>query len=560
MSCESEIDDLIENLKARNRAARDESRRRLQLYGEIAVPKIGRLLMESSGVVAEIAALTLSEIGIPAIPTLVKVLREGGHDRRKHASTALAHIGTAAIPALEEATTDEDGAVRWRAFNALARIGAPSVPFIVARLLEGDEETRLRILGAVEAQLAFPDAPPVDQWDAERNSVIPCLVQLVEHPDPALLQFGNGMLQKVGLPSVSLLAEHILKCRNVVAEANCVSALCSLVHGFFKQSEVAGDIIVGYTASLFQKALHVGVRGVDLSTEDYRQGLNSGELRVWGERLHNEYLNLFTGLGILAVPVIAPAWLNGTKEEKAFSHNAMRAAFGGWFYFPHIPFANPRNYQGPTSPDDRIFSEADPEAMEDVDKIVSALEYKSEKTVHGMPKRMVTEHSSSTKDSLPSEMQTRSKTLDLVRERAIEAIRDKGVMMLPSIIEIAESGDDDRCLCALEAISVIDGIDLGILSNNPGLVPTLIRFMKIPHDWYRIRAIAIAEHIGEPLLPFLSERVSDAYDELDRLSAIAVMGSIGRAACSHIEEFVPDADTAVAAFARWHLARIAAGQ
>ena len=560
MSCESEIDHLIENLKARNRAARDDSCRRLQGYGEIAVPKIGRLLMESSGVVAEIAALTLSEIGIPAIPTLVKVLREGGHDRRKHASTALAHIGTAAIPALEEATTDEDGAVRWRAFNALARIGAPSVPVIVARLLEGDEETRLRILGAVEAQLAFPDAPPVDQWDAEQNSIVPCLIQLVEHTDPALLQFGSGMLQKVGLPSVSLLAEHTLRCRNVVAEAKCVCALGSLVHGLFKQSEMAGEILVRYTASLFQKAPHVGVCGVDLSIEEHRQGLSSGDPRVWAERLHNEYLGLFTGLGIVGVPVIAPAWLNGTNEEKAFSHNAMRVAFGGWFCFPHIPFDNPRNYQGPTSPDDRIFSEADPEAIEDVDKIVSALEYKYEKTVHCMPKRVVTEQTSSTENPLPSEMQMPSKTLDLVRKRAIEAIRDKGVMMLPSIIEMADNGDDDRCLCALEAISIIDGIDFGTLRNNPGLVPTLIRFMRMPHDWYRIRAIAAAEHIGEPLLPFLSERVSHECDELDRLSAIAVMGSIGRAACPHIEEFVPDTDTAVAAFARWHLARIAAGQ
>ena len=563
MSSGNEIDNLINTLRMRSRAAREESARQLESCGEVVIPRLEAVLMESTGVVAETAALILSRIGIPAIPALAKALREGGHNRRKYASIALAHIGAAAIPVLEAAAMDEDRGVRWRAFNALARIGIRNMPFIVARLLDSDQETRLEILSATEAQLTSADTADSDQWDAERSSIVPCLIRRLELTDPNMLRFGNGMLQKVGLPSIDCLAEYVLNCRNEVAETNCVHALRSLLYGCIKESEEAGNILLGYTAALFKKAPYLAVAHAHLSNEDYRQAFDSGDSRVCREQLGNAYLLLFADLGILAVPVLAPAWLKETKEKREFSDRAMDIAFRGWLLrrdIPHIPYVNPKNYRGPTSPDDRIFSEADPGSMEDVDKIVSALEYKYEKMIDDLLEKRETEPNGSTRCSSASELRKSSKTLSLVRERAIQTVQDKGVMMLPCIIEMVENGDDDRCLCALEALSLINGIDTGILNNNPKLLSVLIRFMKMPHDWYRIRVIASANHMGQPLLPFLSQYASKARNELDTLGAIAVMGSIGWEARAYVEPFMFHSNMAIGAFSRWYLAKIAADE
>ncbi|HLE80764.1 MAG TPA: HEAT repeat domain-containing protein, partial [Dehalococcoidia bacterium] len=98
MAANRDLDHLVEILKIRgDRAVREETARQLQGYGDAAVEKLGGLLMESSGVTAEIAASTLSKIGVSAIPALAKALREGGHERRKYASIALANVGNAAI-------------------------------------------------------------------------------------------------------------------------------------------------------------------------------------------------------------------------------------------------------------------------------------------------------------------------------------------------------------------------------------------------------------------------------------------------------------------------------
>lgn len=573
MNSESEIDRLIAGLKIRNRTVREEASRQLQLCGEVAIPKLGTLLMESNGVVAEAAALTLSKIGAPAIPALTKALREGGHGRRKYASIALADIGIAAIPVLEEGTTDEDRGVRWRAFNALARIGAPSIPFIVTKLLGSDEGTRLLILQSTRWELTRADTPDLEQGDAEGNSVIHCLIQLLEQTDRDIQFFGMGMLEKIGLPAIIFLAEYALNCKNEVAEKNCVSTLRGIMFGRgVKGSELAGNTLREYASALFKKTAHITVAEVHLSAKDYEQALNSGDSRVWRERLRKEYNLLFGDLGVLAVPVLASAWLNGTKKGREFSDHAMDLAFGDSFGLPHIPFRNPKDYKGPTSPDEEIFSEVNSSSMEDVNKIVSALEYKYEKIIDDMLKRRETEPSSLINDSPESEPEEQeqtweeerinlsniSKTLDQVRERAIQTIRDKGVMMLPCIIEMAQNGDDDRCLCAVEALSIINGIDNDVLRNNPALVPTLIRFMKIPHHWYRIRAMASASHIGQPLLPFLSQYAFKAHDELDKLAAVAVMGSIGDEARAYIEPFTLDTNTAVSAFSRWYLVKLAA--
>jgi len=573
MNPENEIDNLINRLKIRNRAAREEASKQLQLHGEAVIPKLGKLLMESSGVVAEAAALILSKIGTPAIPTLAKALREGGHGRRKYASLALAEIGISAMPVLEEAATDKDRGVRWRAFNALSRIGAPSIPFIVTKLLESDEDTRQLILQSSRWELTRAGTPELEQRDAEGNSVVPCLIQLLEQNDRDIQFFGMGMLEKIGLPATHYIAEYITHCDNEIAEKNCVSTLRGIIFGGVKDSEVAGSILQKYTSALLEKASpYVDVAEVHLSARDYQQALNSGDSRVWRERLSNEYRLLFWDLGVLAVPVLAPAWLKGARQEKEFSSLVMELAFDfdDFFSLPHIPFRNPRDYKGPISPDDKIFSELNSSSLEDVDKVVTALEYKYEKilddtreerkaTLDSLMKRLPEMESGERERTLMRErakFQNISNTLDLVRERAIQTIRDKGVMMLPRIIEMIQSGDDDRCLCALEAISVIDGVDRDVLLNDSDLVPILIRFIKIPHHWYRTRAMASALHIGQPLLPFLSEYASTAHDEVDKLAAVAAMGSIGEKARAYIESFTLDPNRAVSAFSRWYLAKL----
>jgi len=575
MVANEDLNRLVEILKRRgNRSAREKASRQLQYYGNAAVEKLGTLLMDSTGVIAETAAITLSGIGVSAIPALSKALREGGHGRRKYASLALANIGKAAIPVLQNATTDEDRGVRWRAFNALARIGGPSIPFIVTTLLEGDEETKLLIVQAIQWQMTRVDTPDLEQHDAEGNSVIPCLIQLLEQSDQALQSLGMGMLQKIGLPAINSLAEYVLDCNNEVAEKNCISTLNGIMFGCgARNSEVAGDILREYTSALFDKVTHITVTEVYLSAEDYGQALNSGDSRVWKERCLKEYRLLFGELGVLAVPVLAPVWLYGTKQEKEFSNQAMDSAFYDSCHIPHIPLRNPRDYEGPISPDDMLFSNVNPYLLDDVNKVVTALEYKYMNILDDTrEERNATKQDSLMKhlpemDSVEREQTSEeerakllklSKIQDLVRERAIQTIRDSGVRMLPCILEMAQSGDDDRCLCALEALSIVDGIDTEILRNNLALLLVLIRFMKIPHLWYRMRAIAIASHIGQVLLPLLSEYTSSA-DELDKLAAVAAMGSIGTKALTYISRLTSDSNQAVAAFATWYVAMLTTG-
>jgi hypothetical protein len=546
MNSENEIDNLISRLKIRNRAAREEASRQLQLYGEAVIPKLGQLLMESSGVVAEAAALILSKIGTPAIPILVKALREGGHGRRKYASLALAEIGISAMPVLEEAAIDEDRGVRWRAFNALSRIGAPSIPFIVTKLLENDEDTILLILESSRWDLTRADTPNLEQWDTEGNSVIPCLIQLLGNANRDVQFFGMGMLQKIGVPAISYLAKYISNCKNVMAEKNCVATLNGMMFGGVKGPELAGSAIKEYTSALFEKYAHLKIPKVDIASEEYEQAIKSGDskARVWRERLDKEYRLLFGALGILAVPVLAPAWLNGSRKEKAIADRAMDLSFNFDSYsFPHM-LSNPMDYRGPTSPDDTIFSNFNPNSIDDVDKIVTALEYKYDKIICEDLNKKETER---------MDFRKRSETIDLVRERTIKTIRRKGVTMLPCIIEMAQNSDDARCLCALEALSIVDGIDNDVLYNNLGLLPTLIRFMKIPHDWYRRRAMVSASHIGKPLLPLLSQYVSNNHDELDKLAGIALIGSI-RKSHPFLEPFISDDNKVIRAFSRWYLA------
>jgi HEAT repeat protein len=516
--------------------------------------------MESTGVIAEITALTLSKIGVSAIPALAKALREGGHGRRQYASLALVDIGDAAIPVLKEATEDEDRGVRWRAFNALARIGAQAIPFIADRLEKGDEATRLLIVEATMEELLGADTLAIQPYDTEGKSVIPHVIKLLDHKDDKVQFYARGVIEKIGLPSIPPLAEYLIDdCRSKATESNCIACLGGIMFGHgVKSSETAGAMLQKYTPALFARATR-------RNTEEVR----------W------KYILLFMDIGIFAVPVLAQAWQNGTKGQREFSNLSMDEAFravagsidpisdGNAPHLPHL-FNSPRNYDGPTSPDDDIFYRVNATSFADVHKIVLALEYKYLKIVTENVKEFSKEYDSfkaaistmeaDERDQASAAFAFRRRhtslnyTISWVRSRALETIQKRGVLMLPHILEIARNGDDDSCLCALEALSIIDEIDDKVLRNNPDLLPVLIRFIKIPHAWYRRRALACASHIGEPLLPFLYEFLRNA-DELDRLAAVAAMGRVDNQFITHIGRLASDRDKAVAAFSSWYRAQ-----
>lgn len=562
MVANGELDRLVEILKSHgNKAAREEASRQLHAYGDAAVERLGTLLMESTGVIAEITALTLSKIGVSAIPVLAKALREGGHGRRQYASLALVDIGDAAIPVLKEATEDEDRGVRWRAFNALARIGAQAIPFIADRLGKGDAATRLLIVEATIWELRGADTPAIKSYDTEGKSVIPHLIRLLGHKDDKVQFHARGVIEKIGLPSIPPLAEYLIDdCGSKATEEKCIACLRGIMFGHgVKSSETAGAMLQKYAQPLFARATRRKI-----------------------ERIRDQYTSLFYDLGIIAVPVLAPAWLSGTKGQREFSNRSMEGALSGSLNAisngnaPHVPhlFYDPRNYDGPTSPDDEIFWRVNPSSFTDVHKIVLALEYKYLKVVEETSRESIREHDSyraaistmeaGEREEASAEFAFRSRhtslsyTISWVRNRAIETIKHRGVLMLPHILEIARNGDDDSCMCALEALSIIDEINDKILRNNPDLISVLIRFIKIPHMWYRARAINCASHIGRPLLPFLAEFLHSA-DGLDKLAAIAAMGSVGIEAQTYMRHLTSDRDKVVATFSSWYEAQLSTG-
>ena len=591
MDTKGDLDRLIEILKSRgHRSAREDASRQLQDYGDAAVERLGTLLMESTGVIAEIAASTLSRIGVSAIPALAKALREGGHGRRNYASIALANIGNAAIPALKDATKDGDRGVRWRAFNALASIGAPAIPFIASSLFNSDDDNRLLVLQATKWELTRVDTPDIQPCDADGKTILPCLAKLLNHKDREVEFFARGVIEKIGLPLISPLALYVVnECKDIQIEKNCIISMRGILFGRgVKSSEAAGVILQQYIPALFARANRIDIGKIRkssqvLSRQGIEQALLTPDHPIHIDMLYTEYQNLFNDLfndlGIYAVPVLAPAWQNGTVEQRELADLSMDGAFNSYFFYRSVPHLlyDPKDYDGPTSIEDEIFDQLNPNSFSDVRKIVLALEYKYFKVLdETRPQRteefnsLLDATSSFTEDKRREALQRLSAkhrptidSIDSVRERALATIKDKGVFMLPHILDIAQQGDDELCLCALEALSFIKRIDEKVLSNNPDLLLVLIRFVRIPHMWYRNRAIAAAAHIGQPLLPFLARFINDA-DELDKLAAVAAMGSVGVKgptysvgvkARTYIEPLTLDRDKAVAAFASWCMQR-----
>jgi HEAT repeat protein len=95
-----------------------------------AVPVLGEILRQDAGLVSA-AANALIQLGTNSLPELIAVLDDGDYNTRAHACYALAVLGkdaAPAVPRLGQIIEDERGPIANTAMTTLARIGEPAVP------------------------------------------------------------------------------------------------------------------------------------------------------------------------------------------------------------------------------------------------------------------------------------------------------------------------------------------------------------------------------------------------------------------------------------------------
>lgn len=238
----TDISSVIEKLSHNDENVRKDAAYTLGKLGpdaKIAIPLLIKTLKDEKADVREAAVYALGCIGQEAktiVPVLIDLLKDENFGVRKTAESALGNIGVATIPAILNTLKDETSSfsfldkekpIRKAARKIFKRIGSSAVPALVEALK--DDTVRLAAIDA----LGFVGH--------EAKSVLPALIEVLKGDNADVLDATADALRKIDLEreTVNLIIDILIKALKNKNYDNIRREAAHALSYFFPENETA---------------------------------------------------------------------------------------------------------------------------------------------------------------------------------------------------------------------------------------------------------------------------------------------------------------------------------